>query len=399
MAGVLSGITVLDLTRVLSGPYCTMMLADMGARVIKVEHPRGGDDTRAWGPPFINGESTYFLGINRNKQSVTLDFKKPRGRRVLDALIARADVLIENFRPGTLARQALDYQSLAARFPRLIYVSVSGYGQTGPRRDLAGYDAVVQAESGVMSITGPASDDPSAGYRFGLPIADLATGMFAAQGTLLALLARTQTGRGQYVDLSMLDSMAALLTYQASAYFATGTQSPRMGNAHLSIVPYATFDAHDGQIMLAVGNDDQWRRFCDIAGLCELATDERFATNPQRVTNRAVLQPILERVIRTRDRADWIDQCWRVGVPCGAVRDIGEALRDPQLAAREMIASLNHPIAGDIRLVGNPVKLSEHPPRVETPPPVLGEHTEAILVGELGLSADEVRELRAEEII
>jgi crotonobetainyl-CoA:carnitine CoA-transferase CaiB-like acyl-CoA transferase len=395
--GVLSGITVLDLTRVLSGPYCTMMLADMGARVIKVEHPRGGDDTRAWGPPFINGESTYFLSINRNKSSLTLDFKKPGGRRVLDALIARADVVIENFKPGTLARQRLDYASLAPHFPRLIYVSVSGYGQTGPRRDLAGYDAVVQAESGVMSVTGPA--ESSTGYRFGLPIADLATGMFAAQGTLLALLARTQTGRGQYVDLSMLDSMAALLTYQASAYFATGTQPPRMGNAHLSIVPYSTFDARDGQIMLAVGNDDQWRRFCDIAGLCELATDERFATNSQRVINRAALQPILERVIRTRDRSDWIEQCGRGGVPCGAVRDIGESLSDPQLAAREMIASLNHPTAGDIRVVGNPVTLSEHPPRVETPPPVLGEHTEAILVGELGLSADEVRELRAEEII
>jgi crotonobetainyl-CoA:carnitine CoA-transferase CaiB-like acyl-CoA transferase len=396
--GVLSGITVLDLTRVLSGPYCTMMLADMGARVIKIEHPRGGDDTRAWGPPFVNGESTYFLGINRNKQSVTLDFKRPRGRRVLDALLASADVLIENFRPGTLARQGLDYATLSARLPRLIYVSVSGYGQTGPRRDLAGYDAVVQAESGVMSITGPPqASDP--GYRFGLPIADLAAGMFAAQGTLLALLARAQTGRGQYVDLSMLDTMTALLTYQASAYFATGQQPPRMGNAHLSIVPYSTFDARDGQIMLAVGNDDQWRRFCDVAGLCELANDERFATNPQRVTNRAVLEPLVAGVIRGRDRADWIERCWRAGVPCGAVRDIGEALADPQLAARDMIASVHHPVAGDIRLVGNPIKLSDHPPRVELPPPVLGEHTEAILVGELGMSPDELRELRAEAIV
>ena len=197
----------------------------------------------------------------------------------------------------------------------------------------------------------------------------------------------------------MLDTMAALLTYQASAYFATGAQPPRMGNAHLSIVPYSTFDARDGQIMLAVGNDDQWRRFCDIAGLCELATDARFATNPQRVTNREALQPILERVIRARDRADWIEQCWRAGVPCGAVRDIGESLNDPQLAARDMITSIAHPVAGDIRVVGNPVKLSEHPPRVETPPPVLGEHTDAILRGELGLSADEMRELRAEEVI
>ena len=393
---VLSGITVLDLTRVLSGPYCTMMLADMGARVIKVEHPRGGDDTRAWGPPFAEDESTYFLSINRNKESITLDFKKPAGRRILDALIARADVFIQNFRPGTLERQGLDYASLAPRFPRLIYCSISGYGHTGPRCAESGYDAVVQAESGVMSITGPRDD---VGYRFGLPIADLATGMFAAQGTLLGLLARAQTGRGQHVDLSMLDSVAALLTYQASAYFATGTMPPKMGNAHLSVVPYDTFEARDGVIMFAIGNDDQWRRFCEIAGHCELARDERFATNPQRVTNRAALQPILERVIRTRDRADWIARCREKGVPCGEVRNIAETLADPQLASRGMIASMRHPRAGEIRVVGNPVKLSETPPRVASPPPLLGEHTESILTSELGLTSDEMRELRAEDVI
>jgi crotonobetainyl-CoA:carnitine CoA-transferase CaiB-like acyl-CoA transferase len=394
--GVLSGITVLDLTRVLSGPYCTMMLADMGARVIKVEHPRGGDDTRAWGPPFVNGESTYFLGINRNKESVTLDFKKPAGRTILDQLLGRADVVVENFKPGTLERQGLDYASLAPRHPALIYCSISGYGQTGPRRGAAGYDAAVQAEGGVMSVTGP-PEGP--GYRFGLPIADLATGMFAAQGVLLALIARGQTGRGQHVDLSMLDSIAALLTYQASAYFATGALPPRMGNAHLSIVPYDTFDARDGQVMLAVGNDDQWRRFCDIAGLGELAGDERFATNPQRVVNRAALQPLLDAALLTRDRADWLERCTRAGVPCGAVRNIGETLGDPQLAARGMIASLRHPVAGDIRLVGNPIKLSAHPPRADVPPPVLGEHTESILTRELGLTPDEVRDLRAQEVI
>ena len=393
---VLSGITVLDLTRVLSGPYCTMMLADMGARVIKVEHPRGGDDTRAWGPPFVHDESAYFLGVNRNKESVTLDFKKPAGRRVLDTLIARADVFIENFRPGTLERQGLDYASLSSRFPRLIYCSISGYGHTGPRSAESGYDAVVQAESGVMSITGPPD---GAGSRFGLPIADLATGMFAAQGTLLALLARAQTGRGQHVDISMLDSMAALLTYQASAYFATGAMPPRMGNAHLSIVPYDTFQTRDGVIMLAVGNDDQWRRFCEIAGLCELATDERFATNPRRVIHRDALQPILERVIRTRDRADWIARCRETGVPCGDVRDIAATLSDPQLDARDMIATMRHPKAGKIRVVGNPVRLSDTPPRVTAPPPVLGEHTESILTSELGFTPDDVRELRAEHVI
>src|SRR5262245_56913835 len=271
----LDGITVLDLTRVLSGPYCTMLLADMGARVIKIEQPGKGDDTRAWGPPFLEGESAYFLSINRNKESVTLDFKHPEGRSILGRLIARADVLVENFRPGTLTKLGLDYASLAEAHPRLVYCSISGFGQTGPRSAEAGYDAVMQGEGGLMSITGP-SDGPT--FRLGVAIADIVSGMFAAQGITLALLARERTGRGQAVDISMLDSVAVLLTYQAGIFFATGLAPGRLGNRHPTIVPYETFTASDGEFVLAIGTDDQWRRFCEIA---ELEYDERYVTNRQ----------------------------------------------------------------------------------------------------------------------
>jgi len=277
---ILSGINVLDLTRVMSGPYCTLMLADLGARVIKIERPGYGDDTRAWGPPFVSGESAYFLSVNRNKESLTLDFKQQDGRRILDALIERADVLVENFKPGTLQRLGLDHASLAERHPRLIYASVSGYGQTGPLKTRAGYDAVTQAESGLMSVTGEIDGPP---VRLGVPIGDLAAGLFATQGILAALVSRASTGRGQCVDVSMLDSVAALLTYHATAYLTTGENMPRMGNGHASIVPYNTFVAKDGPIVLAVGNDDQWHRFCAAAERQDLATDQRFVTNAQRV--------------------------------------------------------------------------------------------------------------------
>jgi crotonobetainyl-CoA:carnitine CoA-transferase CaiB-like acyl-CoA transferase len=395
-AGVLSGITVLDLTRVMSGPYCTLMLADMGARVIKVEHPQRGDDTRAWGPPFVHGESVYFLSVNRNKESLTLDFKQPEGRRILDALLGRADALVENFRPGALERLGLDYPALAARHPRLIYASISGYGQTGPLRDLPGYDAVAQAEGGLMSITGDPGGPP---FRLGLPVADLVSGLFAAQGILLALLSRAVSGRGQHVDVAMHDSVAALLTYQAAGSLATGRNPPRMGNAHESIVPYGTFDVADGLLMLAVGNDDQFRRFCEAAGLSPLAADERFATNPQRVAHRDALLPLLMPILKSRTREEWVRLLRDAGVPCGAVRTIGEMMGDPQLAARDMIATVSHPTAGELRLVGSPVRLSREERRGDRPSPALGEHTDAILTGELGMRAEEVRELRTRGVI
>jgi formyl-CoA transferase/CoA:oxalate CoA-transferase len=395
MSGVLSGITVLDLTRVMSGPYCTLMLADMGARVIKIEHPLRGDDTRAWGPPFAGDQSVYFLSVNRNKESLTLDLKAPEARGIFDALLARADVFVENFRPGTLAPLGLDYPSLRDRFPRLIYASISGYGHTGPLKDLPGYDAVSQAEGGLMSITGEVEGPP---FRLGLPIVDLVAGLFAAQGILLSLLARATTGTGRHVDISMLDSVAGLLTYQAANYFATGDNPPRMGNAHASIVPYGTFDVRDGQLMLAIGNDDQWRRFCDAADLPELARDARFATNPQRVANRDVLLPLLMPVLRTRDRAGWTTRLRDAGVPCGAVRAIGEMLADPQLEARGMIASLTHPTAGQLRLLGNPVKLSDMERRQDRPAPTLGQHTDAIL-REVGIADAQLADLHQRQVV
>jgi crotonobetainyl-CoA:carnitine CoA-transferase CaiB-like acyl-CoA transferase len=391
--GPLHGITVLDLTRVLSGPYCSMMLADMGARVIKVEQPRKGDDTRGWGPPFVEGESAYFLSINRNKESVTLDFKQPEGRAVLDRLIAKADVLVENFRPGTLTKINLDYSSLAEKYPRLIYCSISGYGQTGPRRNEAGYDAVMQGEGGLMSITGAASGVP---FRLGVAIADIVSGMFAAQGITLALFAREKSGRGQAVDIAMLDSVVALLTYQAGICFATNAAPPRLGNRHPTIVPYETFAAADGDFVLAVGNDDQWRRFCGVAGL---ADDARFATNRQRVTNYDELRPILAARLHSRPRAAWIEALTAAGVPCGSVRDLQEVFADPQIAARDMIATLEHATAGALKLLGTPLKLSDTPGAVRTAPPLLGEHTDAVLADDLGFTRDEVASLRAKGVV
>jgi crotonobetainyl-CoA:carnitine CoA-transferase CaiB-like acyl-CoA transferase len=389
----LQGITVLDLTRVLSGPYCTMLLADMGARVIKVEQPGRGDDTRAWGPPFLEGESAYFLSINRNKESITLDFKKPGGRAVLDRLIGRADVLVENFRPGTLTKLGLDYASLAARHPRLVYCSISGFGQTGPRHREPGYDAVMQGEGGLMSITGAADGPP---VRLGVAIADIVSGMFAAHGITLALYARERTGRGQAVDLAMLDAVTALLTYQAGIYFASGVPPARMGNRHPTIVPYETFRAADGEFVLAVGNDEQWKRFCEVA---ELAPDERFATNRLRVSAYHELKPLLDDRLRTATRAHWIERLTRVGVPCGSVRDLGELFADPQLAAREMVTEVTHPAIGALRVLGTPLKLSDTPGSIRTPPPRLGEHTDAILARELGLAEAAIAGLRADGVV
>jgi glutaryl-CoA transferase len=388
MSAPLDGITVLDLSRVLSGPYCTMLLGDMGARVIKVEQPGKGDDTRGWGPPFLEGESAYFLSINRNKESITLDFKKSAGRAVLDRLIANSDVLVENFRPGTLSKLGLDYAAVAPKHPRLIYCSISGFGHSGPRRNEPGYDAVIQAEGGLMSVTGAADGPP---YRLGVAIGDIVTGIFAAQGVLLALLSRHQTGQGQFVDIGMLDSVAALLSYQASIFFATGSAPQRIGNRHPTIVPYETFTASDGDFVLAVGNDDQWRRFCTVAGL---ERDERFETNRLRVMRYDELRPILTDCLRRHTRQRWIEQLTKAGVPCGSVRDLKEVFTDPQLDARQMIARAEHATLGAIRLLGLPIKLSQTPGSIRRAPPTLGQHTDAVLGNDLGLSAAEIGALR-----
>jgi crotonobetainyl-CoA:carnitine CoA-transferase CaiB-like acyl-CoA transferase len=388
----LDGITVLDLTRVLSGPYCTMLLADMGARVIKIEQPGKGDDTRAWGPPFLEGESAYFLSINRNKESVTLDFKHPEGRRLLEQLIAKSDVVVENFRPGTLAKLGLDYKALAPQHPRVIYCSISGFGQTGPRAKEAGYDAVMQGEGGLMSITG---DPAGPGFRLGVAIADVTSGMFAAYGVAMALFARERTGRGQEVDLAMLDTVAALLTYQAGNYFASGKVPARLGNRHPSIVPYETFSASDGDFVLAVGNDDQWRRFCAVA---ELPEDPRFATNRQRVTNYDAVRPFIADRLRTEPRQHWIDRLNAAGVPCGSVRSLQELFADPQIQARQMVAEIEHATIGALRVLGLPVKLSDTPGAVRTPPPRLGEHTDAVL-HDFGFSDDAIADFRRQKVI
>jgi formyl-CoA transferase/CoA:oxalate CoA-transferase len=388
----LAGITIVDLSRVLSGPYCTMLAADMGARVLKIENVRRGDDTRAWGPPFQGGESAYYLSINRNKESVALDFRRRDGREVLDRLIAGADVIVENFKPGALDGAGLGYAALAAKHPRLIYVSISGFGQHGPRRDEPGYDAVAQAEGGLMSITGDA-DRP--GVRLGVAIADIASGMFAFQGLLLALLARARTGRGQWVDVSLLDSVAALLTYQASRHFATGEVPARAGNRHLTIAPYDTFETADGVMILAIGNDTLWQRFCDAVGRGDLARDARFATNADRVTNYPVLQAMLASLFRSRQLDDWLAVLRAAGVPGGGVRSVAEVLHDPQILAREMVATVAHPSLGAIRMLGIPVKLSETPGAVRTPPPRLGEHTRQVLRGDLSMSDGQIGELVA----
>ena len=395
MPGPLTGFTVLDLTRVLSGPYCTMVLGDLGARIIKVEQPGKGDDTRAWGPPFLGEESAYFLSINRNKESVTLDYKPAAGRKVLAELIAKADVLVENFRPGTLERAGFGWDAVHQEFPRLVYASIAGYGQTGPRKDEAGYDAVMQAEGGLMSVTGDA-DRP--GYRLGVAITDMVAGLYCSQGITAALLARERSGEGQRVDIGMLDTTAALLTYQAANWFATGQTPQRRGNRHATIAPYETFTTADGEIVVAVGNDDLWKRFCPAVGLPELAANPRFATNRDRMANYDDMRPPIDRVFRTATNAEWIARLNAAGVANGEVRDIGQMLNDPQLAAREMVQTMMHPTLGAIRVVGAPIKLSATPASLRTPPPVLGQHTDAVLA-ELGYAAGEIAALRATRVV
>lgn len=394
--GPLSGLTVLDLTRVLSGPYCTMMLADMGARVIKIEQPGKGDDTRGWGPPFQSGESSYFMSINRNKESLTLNLKHPDGKRVLEQLLDTADVLVENFRPGAMERMGLGYADVSARWPKLVYCSISGFGQTGPRRKEPGYDAVMQGEGGLMSITGDA-DGPA--YRLGVAIADISTGMFSAYGVAMALLARHRTGRGQFVDVGMLDAVAALLTYQAGIYFATNEAPQRMGNQHPTIVPYQTISAADGELVVAVGNDQLWRSFCAIIGADDLAEDPRFAVNQERVGRREELKALLAERLGTQTVAHWLEAFKAAGIPCGGVRDLAQVFSDPQIVERAMVLALDHPVAGAIRALGVPMKLGETPGSVRTPPPTLGQHTRAILEGDLHYDAPEVERLQQEGVI
>ncbi len=390
----LDDLVVVDLSRALAGPYCTMMLADLGARVIKVESPDGGDDTRGWGPPFLDGESAYFLSINRNKQSVTLNLKHPRGRDLLLRLIARADVLVENFRPGTMERLGLAYAAVHEAAPRLIFCSISGFGQTGPYRERAAYDLIVQGMGGIMGITGEPDGPP---MRVGVAISDICAGMFAAYGILAALRVRDRTGRGQRVDISLLDGQVAWMTYVAANYFATGENPPRAGQAHPNLVPYQPFPTRDGFVNVAVGSEGLWQKFCGAMEM-PIAADPRFATNAARVVNRRALVEALNPVFARRTTDEWVTRLLAAGVPAGPIYRMSEVMRDPQVLHREMVVALEHPRAGRITVNGTPVKLTETPGGIRTPPPVLGEHTGDVL-RELGLAEAELTGLRSDGVI
>ena len=373
-AGPIAGTRVLDLSRVLAGPYCTMILGDLGADVIKIEHP-DGDDTRRWGPPFAAGESAYYLAVNRNKRSVVADLSTPRGADLVRRIALAADVLVENFRPGTLERFGLSLDSLRRSNPRLLTLTVSGMGSSGPDRDAPGYDFVLQAIGGIMSLTGPAEGPP---FKVGVPIVDLTTGMMAASAVLAALLARERTGSGQHVDISLLETHVAWLTHVGTGWLMTGEEPERFGNAHPTIVPYQTFAAADGTFALGVGNDAQWQRLCAAIGRPDLAGDERFRTNPDRVRNRAALTTLLETHFAEGDVSGWVAGIGAAGVPVGRVRSVPEVLRDPQVLAREMIVPVDHPSIGELRLLGVPFKFSAQPASVRRPPPLLGQHTDEV---------------------
>ncbi|MEO1830260.1 MAG: CaiB/BaiF CoA-transferase family protein [Pseudomonas sp.] len=383
----LSGLRVLDLSRVLAGPWAGQMLADLGADVVKVERPGAGDDTRAWGPPYLRdadgrdtSEAAYFLSANRNKRSITIDFTQPEGQQEVRELVQRADVLIENFKVGGLAAYGLDYQSLQALNPRLIYCSVTGFGQHGPYAKRAGYDFMIQAMGGLMSITGKSDGEEGAGpVKVGVALTDILTGLYASNAILAALAERERSGQGQYIDLALLDVQIACLGNQALNYLTTGVPPKRLGNAHPNIVPYQDFPTADGDFILTVGNDGQFRKFCEVAGHPEWATDPRFASNSARVANRAELIPLIRQVTVFRTTAEWIAALEQAGVPCGPINDLDQVFADPQVQARGTRIRMAHPLAGEVNLVANPIRLSRTPVDYRRPPPLLGEHNREVL--------------------
>jgi formyl-CoA transferase len=392
----LEGLRVVDLTRVLSGPYCTMQLGDMGAEVIKVEQPGKGDDTRAFAPPYQGDQAAYFLSVNRNKKSITLDMKSGAGKEVLWRLIDKSDILVENFRPGAMDRLGFGYAAVRKRRPAMVYASISGFGNSGPQKDRPGYDVIVQGEAGIMDITGPKDGAP---YKVGAAIGDLVSGLYAAQGILAALLTAKATGAGQHVSISMYEAVASLLTFNASIYFATGDSPRRRGNEHPTIVPYETFEAADGWINLGVANDDLWQRFCKAAEAPGLAADERYARAADRVRNRGELVPLVRALIKQRTRDDWMARLEAAGVPSGAIRTVGEAVDSDLLKARGMIAGMEHASAGTVKAVKNAVQLSGTPLDAYVAPPQLGEHTRKVLTDLLGYSAAEVDALARDGVV
>ena len=391
MSKPLENITVVDLTRVLAGPFATMMLADMGAEVIKIEEPTAGDDTRRWGPPFAKGESAYYLSVNRNKKSLTVNLKQPEGVAILRRLAEVADVLVENFRPGALESLGMGYEELRRSNPRLVSCSISGFGQSGPDCHRPGYDLVIQGEGGVMSLTGLPEGPPT---KVGISFADLVAGLYAVQGILLALRVAEQSGAGQHVDVSLLDCQVALLTFQAQSYFMTGINPTRMGNDHPMITPYETFPTADGFLNIAVGNESQWQRFCAAIGRNDLANDGRFASGRLRVENRCHLKPLLVSVIRQRTTGEWLALLAKAEIVCGPVRTVEEVLREPQVVARDMVAQFDHPKIGRTNVCGIPIKLSRTPGEVRSAPPLLGQHSEEVLERAFGMSRQEISRLR-----
>jgi len=394
--GPLNGVRVLDLSRVLAGPYCTMFLGDLGAEVVKVEQPGVGDDTRGWGPPFAGGESAYFLCVNRNKKSLTLDLKSPEGRDLLRRLGKTADVLIENFRPGTMERLELGEKELRAVNPRLIYASLSGFGADGPMRDWPGYDVIVQAWGGLMSITGMPDGEP---VKVGVAIIDVVAGLMLGKSIVAALFAREKLGVGQKIDTSLLEAEVACLINVGSNYLVEGKVPERWGNAHPSIVPYQSFKTADGYLVIGVASEGIWKRFCQAIGKAELIDDPRFAKNPNRVENRAELITMLSETFVTRESKTWMKILNEAGVPCAPVQTIDQVFSDPQVIQRAMLAEVQHPTAGTIRMAGIPVKFSKTPAAIRMPPPLLGQHTREILGVWLGMKSDEIDALQRKSVI
>ena len=407
MPGPLAHLTILDLSRVLAGPWCTQLLADLGATVLKIERPGTGDDTRGWGPPFLKdrdgndtGEAAYYLACNRGKQSLAIDFTKPDGRDLVLALAAQSDALIENFKVGGLAKYGLDYPRVAAINPRLVYASITGFGQDGPYADRAGYDFIIQGMCGFMSVTGERDDLPGGGpQKAGIAITDLMTGMYASVALLAALAHRDRTGQGQWIDACLFDSSVAMMAVIDMNYLVSGAVPARAGNAHQNIVPYQVFACADGHVILAVGNDGQFRRFCDVAGTPGWAGDLRYATNAARVRNRDTMVPMIDALMRTRVQREWLEALERAGVPCGPINRLDQVFADPQLQARTMKLDLPHPLAGTVPQVRAPLRLSGTPMTYVLAPPLLGEHTANVLRERLGLDDAMLRDLAARGVI
>ncbi|TKJ63613.1 CoA transferase [Pseudomonas viridiflava] len=400
--GALSHLRVLDLSRVLAGPWAGQILADLGADVIKVERPVCGDDTRSWGPPFLKDEAgqntteaAYYLSANRNKQSVTIDFTRPEGQQLVRELVAKSDIVIENFKVGGLAAYGLDYASLKAVNPKLIYCSITGFGQTGPYAKRAGYDFMIQGLGGLMSLTGrPDGDEGGGPVKVGVALTDILTGLYSTTAILAALAHRDQSGVGQYIDMALLDVQVACLANQAMNYLTTGVAPKRLGNAHPNIVPYQDFPTADGDFILTVGNDSQFRKFAEVAGQSQWATDPRFLTNKLRVANRSELIPLIRQATVFKTTAQWVDELEAAGVPCGPVNDLSQVFDDPQVLARGLAIELPHVLGGRVAQVASPIRLSETPVEYRRAPPLLGEHTSQVLQELLGMSGDEVVALR-----